>query len=61
MPTHFVGIRVSEATHIVDEIRSAQKSVVEQNGNLERAVVPVETMHVTLTVLSLNNDEEVEK
>ncbi|XP_065843026.1 uncharacterized protein [Oscarella lobularis] len=60
VPTHFVGIRVSEATHIVDEIRSAQKSVVEQNGNLERAVVPVETMHVTLTVLSLNNDEEVE-
>ena len=65
-PTHFVAIPVSDTTDtgIHSRVQTVQKTVVSHDETLKPALIPVETLHLTLLAIHLNleNEErEIEK
>ena len=65
-PTHFVAIPVSDTTDtgIRSRVQTVQKTVVSHDKTLKPALIPVETLHLTLLAIHLNleNEErEIEK
>jgi hypothetical protein len=57
-PTHFIGIQVAEQ-NIHDLVTEIQTDIVNKDERLCRANVPPETLHVTLKVLSLKENDQI--
>lgn len=59
-PNYFVAIRVSDLC-IHSRVQTVQDTVVSHDERLEPALVPLETLHLTLLVIHLKNEEQIEK
>ena len=59
-PNYFVAIRLSDLC-IHSRVQTVQDTVVSHDKRLEAALVPVETLHLTLLVIHLENEEQIEK
>lgn len=59
-PNYFVAIRVSDLC-IHSRVQTVQDTVVSHDKRLEPALVPLETLHLTLLVIHLENKEQIEK
>ena len=59
-PNYFVAIRVSDLC-IHSRVQTVQDTVVSHDKRLEPALVPLETLHLTLLVIHLENEEQIEK
>ena len=57
-PTHFIGIRVAEQ-NIHDLVAEIQRDVVEKEEKLSGVLVDQATLHLTLKVLSLEGNEQI--
>ena len=58
-PNYFVAIRLSDP-RIHSRVQTVQDTVVSHDKRLEAALVPLETLHLTLYVIHLKN-EQIEK
>jgi len=57
-PNYFFAVPIHNLK-ILGRIRSVQDHILEQQLNLEKAIVPATTAHITLTVFHLKDDTEV--
>ena len=58
IPTHFVGFRVPESnTHAI--LSEIQKHMIEKDAHLTDAAIPLATLHVTLMILCLTDEQQV--
>lgn len=60
VPNYFVAIRVSNPD-IHAGVKIVQDSIVTHNKRLKDALIPLETLHLTLLVVHLQDDEEIRK
>jgi len=59
-PNYFLAIRVS-SPQIHSAIKIVQDSIATHNEKLTPALIPLETLHLTLMVTHLENDEQIQK
>jgi len=59
-PNYFLAIRVSNP-QIHSAIKNVQDSITTHNEKLTPALIPLETLHLTLMVIHLENDEQIQK
>ena len=60
-PDAFVGIRITSPS-VRESLKHIQESIVKKNGKLEGAMVSLNTLHITLMVIKLeDNKERIEK
>ena len=59
-PNYFVAIRLSDRC-IHSRVQTVQDTVVSYDKRLEPALVPLETLHLTLLVIHLENEEQIEE
>ena len=59
-PNYFLAIRVS-SPQIHSAIKILQDSITTQNNKLTPALIPVITLHLTLMVIHLESDEQIQK
>lgn len=60
VPNYFVAIRVSNP-HIHSGVKIVQDSVVTHNETLKAALIPLATLHLTLLVVHLDDDDQIQK
>ena len=60
VPNYFVAIRVSNP-HIQSGVKIVQDSIVTHNEALKAALIPLATLHLTLLVVHLDGDEQIQK
>ncbi|NXG31988.1 AKA7G protein, partial [Dromaius novaehollandiae] len=60
IPNYFVSIPVTD-DQILDRIEDVQELIFTKEPDLLRALVPVQTMHLTIIVAHLGTEEEVKK
>ncbi|XP_067403635.1 uncharacterized protein [Emydura macquarii macquarii] len=60
MPNYFVSIPITN-DQILDKIEDVQELIFTKEPDLLRALIPVQTMHLTIIVAHLRRDEEVKK
>lgn len=60
MPNYFIAIRVSNPV-IHSGVKIVQDSVVSHNEKLMPALIPLATLHLTLLVLHLEDEEKIQK
>lgn len=60
MPNFFLAIRVSNP-QIHSAIKIVQDSITTYNEKLTPALIPLATLHLTLMVIHLENDEQIQK
>ena len=60
MPNYFLAIRVSNP-QIHSAIKIVQDSITTHNEKLTPALIPLATLHLTLMVIHLENDEQIQK
>ena len=60
VPNYFVAIRVSNP-HIHSGVKIVQDSIVTHNESLKAALIPLATLHLTLLVVHLDDDEQIQK
>ncbi|XP_076021522.1 A-kinase anchor protein 7 isoform X2 [Genypterus blacodes] len=58
-PNYFVSIRITN-TEISSAVVEVQEAVLQQEPRLARAMIPAPTLHITLLVTHLANQEEVD-
>ncbi|KFP84593.1 A-kinase anchor protein 7 isoform gamma, partial [Apaloderma vittatum] len=59
-PNYFVAIPITD-DQILDRIEDVQELIFTQEPDLLRALLPVQTMHITIIVAHLGTEEEVKK
>ncbi|XP_077991853.1 uncharacterized protein LOC144446045 isoform X2 [Glandiceps talaboti] len=59
-PNYFVAIQVSNP-EIHDNLRNVQQSVMKSDEKLKDAMIPIPTLHLTVMVMHIANDEELER
>ncbi|NXY14233.1 AKA7G protein, partial [Atrichornis clamosus] len=59
-PNYFVAIPITD-DQILDRIEDVQELIFSKEPDLSRALLPVQTMHITILVAHLGTDEEVKK
>ncbi|NWX23517.1 AKA7G protein, partial [Aegotheles bennettii] len=59
-PNYFVSIPITD-DQILDRIEDVQELIFTKEPDLLRALLPVQTMHLTIIVAHLGTDEEVQK
>ncbi|XP_066170335.1 uncharacterized protein [Sylvia atricapilla] len=59
-PNYFVAIPIT-ADQILDRIEDVQELIFSKEPDLSRALLPVQTMHLTIIVAHLGTEEEVKK
>ncbi|CAC5410927.1 AKAP7 [Mytilus coruscus] len=59
-PNYFVAIQITNP-EIIRGIRDVQTSMCKSNENLKKAMIPIPTLHLTLRVACLENDEEISR
>lgn len=59
-PNYFLAIRVS-SPQIHSAIKVVQDSITTHNEELTPALIPLATLHLTLMVIHLENDEQIQK
>ncbi|NXO00290.1 AKA7G protein, partial [Rhinopomastus cyanomelas] len=59
-PNYFVAVPITD-DQILDRIEDVQELIFTKEPNLLRALLPVQTMHLTLVVAHLGTEEEVKK
>lgn len=60
VPNHFIAFRIHDSI-IRQRIADVQKKIVEKNPLLNKALVDVRTLHVTLAVTHLENEERTKE
>ncbi|XP_076086469.1 A-kinase anchor protein 7-like [Mytilus galloprovincialis] len=55
-PTHFVAIQITDP-EIKSGVQEVQNYMCQAYGNLRNAMVPIETLHLTLRLACLENDD----
>ncbi|TFK12270.1 frizzled-8 [Platysternon megacephalum] len=60
MPNYFVSIPIRN-DQILDKIEDVQELIFTKEPDLVRALIPVQTMHLTIIVAHLRTEEEVKK
>lgn len=60
VPNYFVAIRVSNP-HIHSGVKIVQDSIVAQNEKIKPALIPLATLHLTLLVVHLDDDKQIQK
>ncbi|XP_043364011.1 uncharacterized protein LOC119850414 isoform X2 [Dermochelys coriacea] len=60
MPNYFVSIPITN-DQILDKIEDVQELIFTKEPDLLRALIPVQTMHLTIIVAHLRTEEEVKK
>ena len=60
MPNHFVAMRVANP-QIHSGVKIVQDSIITHNEKLKPALVPLATLHLTLLVVHLEDDEQIQK
>ncbi|RLW13162.1 hypothetical protein DV515_00000169, partial [Chloebia gouldiae] len=62
-PNYFVAIPITDdqLLKILDRIEDVQELIFSKEPDLSRALIPVQTMHLTLIVAHLGTEEEVKK
>jgi len=60
IPNHFVAVRVSNP-QIHSGVKIVQDSIITHNEKLKPALVPLATLHLTLLVVHLEDDEQIQK
>ncbi|XP_073711915.1 A-kinase anchor protein 7-like isoform X2 [Misgurnus anguillicaudatus] len=58
-PNYFVSVPITNLK-IKQAVKDVQKLVLEKDSRLSRALIPVDTLHITLLVTHLNTQEQVE-
>ena len=59
-PNYFIAIRVSNP-RIHDGVKNVQDSIVTHNEELKLALKPLATLHLTLLVVHLEDEEQIQK
>ncbi|XP_064290150.1 uncharacterized protein LOC135308724 isoform X3 [Passer domesticus] len=59
-PNYFVAIPITD-DQILDRIEDVQELILSKEPDLSRALLPVQTMHLTIIVAHLGTEEEVKK
>ncbi|NXB69217.1 AKA7G protein, partial [Struthidea cinerea] len=59
-PNYFVAIPITD-DQILDRIEDVQELIFSKEPDLSRALLPVQTMHLTIIVAHLGTEEEVKK
>ncbi|NXB09703.1 AKA7G protein, partial [Cnemophilus loriae] len=59
-PNYFVAIPITD-DQILDRIEDVQELIFSKEPDLSRALLPIQTMHLTLLVVHLGTEEEVKK
>ncbi|XP_070556807.1 uncharacterized protein [Ptychodera flava] len=59
-PNYFVAIQVSNPT-IHESLKNVQASVMKSDEKLKDAMIPIPTLHLTVMVMHIANDEELER
>lgn len=57
---YFISIQFSDI-EISTNLKDVQKSIMKKNGNYSLAVVPLHSLHMTLDVMHLVGDEDIER
>ena len=60
VPNYFVAICVSNP-HIHSGVKVVQDSIITHNEMLKHALIPLATLHLTLLVVHLDDDEQIQK
>ena len=60
VPNYFIAIRVSNP-HIHSGVKIIQDSIVTHNEKLKPALIPLATLHLTLLVVHLEDEEQIQK
>ncbi|NWX83463.1 AKA7G protein, partial [Nothoprocta pentlandii] len=60
IPNYFVSIPITD-DQILDRIEDVQELIFTKEPDLSRALLPVQTMHLTIIVAHLGTEEEVQK
>ncbi|KFV77182.1 A-kinase anchor protein 7 isoform gamma, partial [Struthio camelus australis] len=60
IPNYFVSIPITD-DQILDRIEDVQELIFTKEPDLSRALIPVQTMHLTIIVAHLGTEEEVKK
>ena len=60
VPNYFIAIRVSNPV-IHSGVKIVQDSIVSHDENLKPALIPLATLHLTLLVLHLEDEEKIQK
>ncbi|CAH3039267.1 unnamed protein product [Porites lobata] len=60
IPNYFIAIRVSNPV-IHSGVKIVQDSIVSHDENLKPALIPLATLHLTLLVLHLEDEEKIQK
>uniref|UniRef100_A0A0L8FJR9 A-kinase anchor protein 7-like phosphoesterase domain-containing protein n=2 Tax=Octopus bimaculoides TaxID=37653 RepID=A0A0L8FJR9_OCTBM len=60
IPNYFISIQFSD-TEINTNLKDVQKSVMKKNGNYSLAVVPLHSLHMTLAVMHLGGDDDIDR
>ena len=58
VPNYFISIQFSDP-EIYSSLKEMHKSVMKKNGNYSLAVVPLHSLHMTLAVMRLDNEEDM--
>lgn len=59
-PNAFVSVRISSA-EICSRLRAVQDGMITANERLSKVLVPIEKSHITLMVLRVDSDEDIER
>ncbi len=59
-PNAFVAVRVP-SQHTRSKLQELQKAMVEIEPCLQSCLVPLEKLHITMMVLKLRNDQEIQR
>ncbi|KAL0276853.1 UNVERIFIED_CONTAM: hypothetical protein PYX00_004330 [Menopon gallinae] len=60
IPNHFIAFKIYDAV-IRQRIADVQKKIIEKNPLLNKALIDVRTLHVTLAVTHLENEERIKE
>lgn len=58
IPNYFISIQFSDP-EIYRSLKEVHKSIMKKNGNCSLAVVPLHSLHMTLAVMRLENEEDM--
>lgn len=57
--TYFIAIRLSDTIH--SGVKTVRRKVVSHDKRLESALIPLKTLHLTLLVIRLKNQKQIEE
>ncbi|CAM1299161.1 akap7 (predicted) [Pycnogonum litorale] len=59
-PNYFIGIQVNDK-NILDNVKLVQETMIQNEPLLKSAMIPVATFHLTLLVMHLASNEEIQR